>query len=574
VFVCVLLCGSGFVRGDDARPPNLLLIVTDDQGWWDLKHHGNDDIDTPTLDRLADEGTSFSHFYVSPVCAPTRASLMTGRHYLRTGVYNTRFGGDTMRGEERTIAEELQQAGYRTGLFGKWHLGHFPGTRPNEQGFDEFFGHHHGHIERYDYPDQLYLNDRPVEARGYVTDLFTDAALDFIRRSREEPFFCYLAYNVPHSPFIVGDAHALQERGDTLITKYLERGLDLREARIYAMIERCDENVARLLDALDAWQLAESTCVLFMSDNGGVSRHERLGLRGAKGTAYEGGIRSPLLIRRPDHVPAGKRIDTPVHVIDLFPTLCEFAGLTPSLPLPLDGRSFADLLDAEESPPSRHEYLFHIWDRYRPSMESRWSIHETGTGWKLAGNQLFQLDEDPGERTNLAGKHPQVVRRLRGRFRDWLAEVTEGETFQPLPIVVGDRETELQVSWIDRDWSNPQADGPRYEFRGYDWDTLDRWQPGDAVTWNLDVRHPGRYRIDASYGALSEQQEGTFRVSLGEDGIEGSVQAGLLHDVHERHTLGVIDVTEPGERSLTFEAVTLNGNDLLALNRLWLIRLE
>jgi arylsulfatase A len=237
VFVVAVLAGSGSARGAAAEQPNVLLVVTDDQGYWDTGWSGNEQIDTPTMDKLAEEGAAFTRFYVEPVCAPTRAGLMTGRHYLRTGIYNTRFGSDTLGKDEITLAELLKQAGYRTGLFGKWHLGKYAGYRPHDRGFDEFLGHYHGHIERYEYADQLVHNGRPVHTRGYVTDLFTDAAIEFIETSGRRPFFCYLAYNAPHSPFVLDTSHDQQPTGDALIEKYLQRGLPLREARIYGMVE-------------------------------------------------------------------------------------------------------------------------------------------------------------------------------------------------------------------------------------------------------------------------------------------------------------------------------------------------
>ncbi len=152
-----------------------------------------------------------------------------------------------------TVAELLKKVGYRTGLFGKWHLGKYPGYQPQDRGFDEFFGHYHGHIERYEFPDQVYHNGRPVEARGYVSDLFTDASIDFIEQSVEqsEPFFCALMYNAPHSPWLLDTSHAAQPEGDKLLSKYLDRGLPIREARIYALIERVDQNIGRLLEKLD-----------------------------------------------------------------------------------------------------------------------------------------------------------------------------------------------------------------------------------------------------------------------------------------------------------------------------------
>ena len=252
-----------------ADRPNILFIMSDDQGYWDTGATGNPHIDTPSMDAIAAEGMTLDRYYAAPVCAPTRAGIMTGRYYLRTGLYNTRFGGDTLALDEVTVAQLLSQAGYRTGLFGKWHLGKYPGYQPQDRGFDQFFGHYHGHIERYEFPDQVYHNGRPVEARGYVSDLFTDASIDFMEQSAQQgkPFFCALMYNAPHSPWLLDTSHAAQPEGDKLLAKYLDRELPLREARIYALIERVDQNIGRLLAKLEAFGVAEDTVVIFSSDN-------------------------------------------------------------------------------------------------------------------------------------------------------------------------------------------------------------------------------------------------------------------------------------------------------------------
>jgi arylsulfatase A-like enzyme len=328
------------LRSQQARP-NLVIILTDDQGWWDVPSNGNPYVETPHLDRLAREGVQFTQFYACPVCAPTRASLMTGRHYLRTGVYNTRFGGDHLDPAERTLPQILAQHGYRTGLFGKWHLGQSRKYHPNQRGFHDALSFAQGHTERYFYPDQLTWNGRPVAARGYISDILTDGAIQFIESNRSGPFFAYLAFNAPHSPNYIDNGRA---------ERYLKKGVNLvnlNDAQIYGMIQRCDENIGRLLARLDELQIADNTVVLFLSDNGGVSRQFKGGLRGAKASAFEGGVRVPFYARWPGHFPAGVTVTAPVMVADILPTFCELAGLPvvqgrgqPAL----DGRSLTPLL--------------------------------------------------------------------------------------------------------------------------------------------------------------------------------------------------------------------------------------
>ena len=221
--------------------PNIVLIMTDDQGWGDIHSHGNPKLDTPVMDRLAQEGVRFERFFVSPVCAPTRASLLTGRYFLRTGTHGVTRAFETMRSEEITLAEAFKQAGYATGHFGKWHNGaHYPHD-PNGQGFDEYLGFSAGHWNNY-FDTHLIHNGRRVETEGYINDVLTDAAMAFIDQHKDDPFFVYLPYNTPHSPFQVPDQY---------FNKYKERGFDDKNATVYGMVENLDDNLGRLFDRLD-----------------------------------------------------------------------------------------------------------------------------------------------------------------------------------------------------------------------------------------------------------------------------------------------------------------------------------
>lgn len=226
------------VQASGRDRPNVVLIVTDDQGYGDLGFHGNDLIETPVLDRLARESTRFENFMVCPLCSMTRASLLTGRYNLRTGCASVTRGLETVRSEEVTIAEVLREAGYATGCFGKWHIGENYPSHPNGQGFGEFFGMPQGHWDNY-FDPKLEHNGNMVQTEGYITDVLTRAAMDFIETHRDEPFFCYLPFNAPHTPMQVADSY---------FDKYRARVTDDKVAAIYGMIENIDENVGRLLD--------------------------------------------------------------------------------------------------------------------------------------------------------------------------------------------------------------------------------------------------------------------------------------------------------------------------------------
>lgn len=572
------------VAVEAADRPNLLFIMTDDQGYWDTGATGNPDIDTPHMDSLAADGVQLDRYYAAPVCAPTRAGVMTGRYYLRTGLYNTRFGGDSMGKGEITVAELLKKAGYRTGLFGKWHLGKYPGYQPQERGFDEFFGHYHGHIERYEFPDQVFHNGVPVESRGYVSELFTDATIDFIEataKTSDDPFFCALMFNAPHSPWVLDTSHYGQPEGDVLLEKYLERGLPMREARIYALVERVDQNIGRLLAKLDELGLTEDTLVVFTSDNGGVSKHFKAGLRSNKASVYEGGVRAPCFVRWPGTVPAGGVIKGQTSHVDWLPTFCELAGVEVPTDRTIDGKSLVSLLKAGKGE-AHHEYVYHTWDRYFPNPDKRWSISDQR--WKLlaqfgtdgtpspTGWKLFDLEADPGEDTNWKNEHPEIVERLRGEFERWFADVTEGISYAPIRIPVGhpgEDPVEIEPSWAD--W---EGDHINYTFDGYDWDTIDGWKaPGEKATWKLNVLAAGRYAVTLSYGCRPLDAGGLLRLSSGEEKLDHTVNATTTAEQFGVFPAGEIEL-EKGEVELTAEVIKAPGNELMRLNGISLKKLN
>ena len=568
---------ASLLAGAETKP-NIVLIVTDDQGWWDLGVHGNQEIDTPHLDRLAAESVELTRFYVQPVCAPTRAGLMTGRHYLRTGLYNTRFGGDTLHLGEQTLAEALRQAGYRTGIFGKWHLGEYRRFHPEQRGFDESVFFSAGHTERYWEPDALLKNGRPVSVRGHITDVLTDAASTFVRANRNQPFFLYLAYNVPHSPLLVSDA---------LHEKYRARDVGSNDARIYGLVEQCDAAIGRLLGLIDSSGLSQNTVVLFMSDNGGVSRHYRAGLRGGKASVYEGGVRSPFFARWPGRFEAGRKTDARGSHLDLFPTLLEIAGGAAGSELALDGKSLLPLLtgETEESP---HERLFHIWDRHGPSIESRWAV--AGPRYKLVGRELYDLEADPGEQRDIAATEPEIAAALRQEFTEWLADVTGGRTFEPVAIPVGDSledPIDLLPSWArhkgqhasvtqlrHRDPTPPAPLGNRpveestvYTFGGYYWDTIEGWkEPGESVAWKIDVAEAGEYEVSLVYGCDLDDAGGKFAISVAGSELRGTVLPTPGRTFFEPHRVGTVQLPE-GVAELRVRVIEAPGSDLMALNR-------
>jgi len=328
----ILFSCSNLKDESENQKPNVLLILTDDQGFGDVAIH-------PIQDQLAREGIRMNHFYVSPVCAPTRASLLTGRYHYRTGTTWVTRNGEAMRSEEVTLAELFKANGYATGCFGKWHNGaHYP-QGPIGQGFDEFLGFRGGHWNRYNNPD-LEVNGQMKKMEGYITDIFTDAAMDFINTHKDQPFFAYVPYNTPHTPYITPEP---------LYQKYQQMGLSDTNASIHGMVENIDQNVGRLLEKLEALGILENTLVIFMTDNGPNGDRYVAGLKGKKASVTDGGVRVPCFFYWKDHLQGGQLIDELTAHIDIFPTLVEFLNLNPIKTLPLDGVSFAPLLNGAKT---------------------------------------------------------------------------------------------------------------------------------------------------------------------------------------------------------------------------------
>ncbi|WP_372899704.1 arylsulfatase, partial [Stieleria sp.] len=369
--------------------PNVLLILTDDQGWGDLGSSGNPIISTPTLDRLAGESVRLNRFYVSPVCAPTRAALLTGRYPERTGVAGVTGRREVMRAAERTMAERFRDAGYATGCFGKWHNGAQMPLHPNGQGFEEFFGFCGGHFNLYDDP-LLERNGVPVRTKGYITDVLTDAAIEFLKTPREQPFFCYVPYNAPHGPF--------QVRQD-LFDKYDTGEISEKTAAVYAMVENIDDNVGRLLNTLEQQGKTNDTIVLFLTDNGPNGKRFNGGMRGAKGSVHEGGCRVPCFIRWPGRIQP-KRIEQITAHIDLLPTLAQWCGIPSDDSAALDGQSLVKLIQDGSDPALAERSIL----TYRPNQSQLEKFGKAGVRtnqYRLtienAKVALFDMHADPGQ---------------------------------------------------------------------------------------------------------------------------------------------------------------------------------
>ena len=491
-----------------ARPPNILVILTDDQGWGDLSLHGNPDLRTPRLDALARSGARFDRFYVNPLCSPTRAAFLTGRDSLRGGVWGVTRGKETLRAEETTLAEILRAAGYRTAMAGKWHNGeHYPYS-PEGQGFESFFGFRRGHWNNY-FDTWLLRGTEPVRTRGYINDVLTDEALAVLEGSHDRPFFLYVAYNTPHSPFQVPDAD---------FDRVKARGLDDRTAAVYAMVENLDHNVGRMLDALEAHDLARDTIVVFFGDNGPNGARFNGGMRGTKGSVHEGGVRVPCFVSWPDHL-APRQVAQIASGVDLLPTLLDLAGVPVPEGLELDGQSLRPLLEGDAAGwPDRTLFSHRFLNREpQPApgavRTQRYRAVDEGEGW-----QLYDMDGDPGQQTDIAGKHSELTARLAAQYDAWFRDVTR-EGFTRLPIPVGHAEENPVSLPATQAWFEG---GPAFE-QGQGWanDWLTSWTSSEArLWWELDVAEAGAYDVSLEY--LCPEDEAGARVRLSAAGSEAT----------------------------------------------------
>jgi N-acetylgalactosamine-6-sulfatase len=422
-----VLCLAG-ISADTVERPNILFILTDDLGYGDLGCYGCDDIRTPNLDRLAAEGLRFTDHYANgSTCSPTRAAFLTGRYQQRLGLDNALYYQETGRGlppEGRTLAHDLRDAGYATGLCGKWHLGYDHARRPLQQGFDHFFGllggnhHYFEHLDRIGVHD-LWAGNQPVHRDGYTTDLITQDAIQFLRAHRQRPFFLYLAHAAPHFPW---QGPEDRERVVRPKTKSWQQG---DRPTYAAMVERLDAGIGQVLSELDRLELRERTLVVFSSDNGGHTYSSNRPLRGEKAELWEGGIRVPCLARWPGVLTAGASTSLPCITMDWTATFRRVAGCPVDGP-DEDGIDLVPLLTGQHQPPDRPLFwrrksgpVRRVDNPGRAVRNGRWKLIETGDGTRL----LFDLVGDLGEQQNLSDQHGELVQQLSGALDAWESSV-------------------------------------------------------------------------------------------------------------------------------------------------------
>lgn len=505
------------------RPPNLVIFLADDAGWGDYGVNGNLDVRTPHIDSLARDGVSLHWFFVQPVCAPTRAEFLTGRYHPRSGVRGVSTGQERMDLGERTLAEAFQAAGYATGAFGKWHNGSQWPYHPQARGFDEYFGHTSGHWGEYVDPP-LERNGRMERARGYIVDVCTDAALEFIGRHRARPFLCYVPFTTPHSPWSVPDEYWRRFRDRPITRRATVPGQeDVDQTRCaLAMMENQDDNVGRVLRRLDELGLRENTIVVYFSDNGPNTWRWNGGMKGRKGGLDDGSVRSPCFIRWPAGLPAGRSVTPIAGAIDLLPTLTALAGVPRPGDQPLDGRDLSPLLrGGTVAWPDR--LLFNHWAGQISVRTDRHRLDAAG--------RLYDLVTDPGQTRNVADTEPGTAQRLQEAVAAWRKDVfgdgwqaIPGGAVDPRPIPVG--HPEFPITMLPARDGEPR-DGVRRSASAPNCSYFTHWTtPEDRMVWNLEVHTDGDYEVVLDYTCPLDDAGSRVAIEFGDASLTGQVAPG------------------------------------------------
>jgi len=503
------------IRGQAAsadKRPNIVVILADDQGWGDLRVHGNLNIETPNIDSLARDGALFDRFFVCAVCAPTRAEFLTGRYHSRGGVHGVSTGAERLNVDEKTIADTFKAGGYATAAFGKWHNGTQWPYHPNARGFDEYYGFCSGHWGLY-FDPVLEHNGKIVRGQGYITDDLTNHALGFIEQNKGRPFFCYLPFNTPHSPMEVPDSFfdKLEDNPIKMRNRDPEKEEIQMTRAALAMCENIDWNVGRVLKKLEELNLDKKTIVIYFSDNGPNSWRWNGGMKGRKGSTDEGGLRVPCMFRWPGRIKPGTRIPRIAGAIDFLPTLADMTGVRVVSTKPLDGTSVKPLLFGQTD----------NWpDRMIFSHQSgKVSVRTQQYRLDAAGN-LFDMETDPRQDHDISGDKPQITEKLKSAVARWKKEVL-GNFKDDRPFSVGYAEfptTPLPA----RDGvphGNVQRSGkaPNCSF-------FTNWlNKKDAMTWDIEVATTGDYEAAVYYTCPQKDVGSTVELRFNGSRVQGKV---------------------------------------------------
>ncbi len=513
------------------RRPNVILILTDDQGWGDLSCKGNTNLNTPNIDRLAASGADFDWFYVTPLCAPTRAEILTGRSFPRTGVKGVTRRAECLNLDETTIGDVFRAAGYRTGYFGKWHSGSVYPYHPNARGFEQFTGFCCGHWSHY-FDSTLENNGQEFKADGYITDYFAECAMGFAEEHRDEPFFCYLALNVPHSPFQVPDRwyDRVKDRDITLRNRDPDKEPVDTTRAVLAMCENIDWNVGRVVDRVEDLALAEDTIILYLTDNGPNTWRWNGGMRGKKGAVDEGGVRTMFFMRWTGHIPAGLKIDRIGGAIDLLPTLADLAGIPCATANALDGISLKPLLLDQAGSDQWPDRV--IFSRSPNGKHASVRTQDYRAGGPSGG--LYDLAQDLGQNNDISARLPDVHADLMAKLERWQAEMNQlyeaSTDDRPLPVGFAEfPHTTLAAQdglpEGDITWSSIHPNASFF----INWHNTE-----DCIKWDIDVRQTGSYEVTLMMTCPPSDVGARLELSFMDDVLVGQVTESFESELKDK----------------------------------------
>lgn len=575
-----------------AAQPNVVVFLADDAGWGDYSQNGNTQVSTPNIDSIAKAGVTLDRFYVCPVCAPTRGEFLTGRYHPRGGVKGVSTGQERLNLDEKTVADSFKAAGYATGAFGKWHNGSQWPYHPMARGFDEYFGHTSGHWGEY-FDPPLEENGKMVRQKGYIVDICTDKALTFIERSKDKPFFCYIPFTTPHSPWASPEKNWEKFKNKPITQTATDPDKEVADNTrcALAMIENQDWNVGRVLVKLKDSGLAENTIVIYFSDNGPNSFRWNGGMKGKKATTDEGGVRSPFYISWPKHFPEGVTVPQIAGAIDLLPTLVSLAGIPRVGDKPLDGRDLSPLLKGEKTEwPER--MIFSTWTS---NVSVRTQTHRLDN----VGN-LYDMIADPGQRIPVNDKEPELAAKLADAVKSWRKDVLKGSgkekgkkkggnAVDPRPLPVGYRE--FPITMLPARDGEPQG-GVKRSSNAPNCSYFINWTAkDDRLVWLLDVHTAGRYEVTVDYTCPLADAGSTVELSFQDSRLTGKVGPGWDPPLYTNqdtlprpdgesqmkdfHTLKLGEVKlEAGQGPLVLRATEIPGHSVMDVRRVTLTLLD
>jgi arylsulfatase A-like enzyme len=592
IFISFLLsifisCNSNI---DSQVHPNIILILTDDQGWGDLSLNGNEDLHTPNIDKIALNGVRFDRFFVSPVCSPTRAEILTGRHHTRTGVYDVSLGGERINVDEETIGDLFKAAGYKTAAYGKWHNGMQAPYHPNTRGFDQFYGFCSGHWGNYFNP-VLEKNGELVKGKGFITDDLTNHGIEFIKKNKNNPFFLFMPFNTPHSPMQVPDKYWNKFKNKDLTQKGTLSNIpddkysgtnskdENHSKAALAMCENIDWNVGRIIETLESQKIIDNTIIIYLSDNGPNGHRWNGEMKGIKGSTDEGGTRSPMIISWKGNIPSGKKVSKIASGIDLLPTLIDISGIKVKPKNKLDGVNLRQLIYQNDIN-WEERYIYNYW-RGRLSLRSQ--------DFRLDNeNNLYNMNDDPNQLNNVSNIYKEIFEVMKIAKIEWKKESLANINLKDKRAFIighpGLKNTQIPAR-------DAKANGLIKRSNYYpNCSYMTNWiNIEDTITWDAEVAEDGKFEAIIYYTCKKDALGSEIELSFSDSSISKKIskfydpkEYGEENDRSPRIEsyvkdfiplkMGVIDLKK-GKGTLMLKGIKMTGKELLDFRLLMLKRI-